>query len=218
MRRDNDRRVDRLGSYLKEEGILSLMQAQLSGTAFLIPSCNRFTSATVELCSASETDRIDRGGHHVRNIITHTARTACRHGCRRSDQHASGDAARGVRRRSNPPFHLQLPAGGDRRAAPAHRCHALAGARARVRRGFPADLVDPGRGRPNARRAARHDAEAHAVLGNGIRLEQMRGAVEGAAALRHQDRRPRHPLHPCEIQASGRPARHHHARLARFGH
>ena len=29
----------------------------------------------------------------------------------------------------------------------------------------------------NTRRATRHDAEAHAVLGNGIRLEQMRGAV-----------------------------------------
>ena len=41
---------------------------------------------------------------------------------------------------------------------------------------------------------------------------------EGAAAFHHRDRRPRHPLHPREIQASGCAAGHHHARLARFGH
>ena len=78
--------------------------------------------------------------------------------------------------------------------------------------------VDPSSAGANARRATRHDAETHPVLGNGIRLEQVRGASEGAAAFHHRDRRPRHPLHPREIQASGCAAGHHHARLARFGH
>ena len=118
----------------------------------------------------------------------------------------------------NPPFHSQLPAGGDRRATPAHRCHALARARAGVRRSFPADLVDPGAAGDNARRATRHDAETHPVLGNGIRLEQVRGAPEGVAAFRHRTRRAGHPLHPREIEASGCAAGHHHAWLARFGH
>ena len=99
------------------------------------------------------------------------------------------------------PFDRQLPRGRPHRASPAHRRHAMAGARARIRRGFPADLVDPGDDGANARRATRHHAEAHAVLGNGIRLEQVRGAVEGTAEFRHRDRRRRHPFHPREVRS-----------------
>ena len=85
------------------------------------------------------------------------------------------------------PFTVSFPQEEIDRATPAHRRHALARARAGVRRSFPADLVDPVGGRRNTRRATRHDAETHPVLGNGLRLEQVRGAPEGAAAFRHRD-------------------------------
>ena len=115
------------------------------------------------------------------------------------------------------PFTVSFPQEEIDRTAPAHRRHALAGARVGVRRSFSVDLGDLV-GRRHTRRATRHDAKAHPVLGNGIRLEQVRGAPEGAAAFRHRARRARHPFHPREIEASGCAARDHHPRLAGFGH
>ena len=58
------------------------------------------------------------------------------------------------------------------------------------------------------------DPGAGALLGHRLRLARLRGALRGAAALRHRDRRGRHPLHPRALGARGRPAAHRHARVA----
>ena len=63
-------------------------------------------------------------------------------------------------------------------------------------------------------RAARDDPGARRLLGDGLRLAHVRGALCGPAALRHRDRRGRHPLHPRPLQARGRAAADRHARLA----
>src|SRR5215831_19986314 len=94
----------------------------------------------------------------------------------------------------------------------------MAGAGTGIRRRFPADLVDPGGGGANTRRAARHDAKTHPVLGDGLRLEQVRGAFEIAAALHDADRRSGYPLHPCEVEAPERASDDRDAWLAGFGH
>ena len=136
-------------------------------------------------CSTTQRHRATKETDHVHSIpgakstrlSCHIGdRIACRFGRRGRVQLLLISAGSGGRSEFDPPLHRQLPAGRDRRAAPAHRCHALARARVGVRRSFPADLVDPG-GRRHTRRATRHDAETHPVLGNGIRLEQVRGAV-----------------------------------------
>ncbi len=53
-----------------------------------------------------------------------------------------------------------------------------------------------------------------ALLGDGLRLARVRAALRRAAALRHRDRRGRHPLHPRPLRARGRAAAHRHARMA----
>ena len=50
------------------------------------------------------------------------------------------------------------------------------------------------------------------------RLAQGRGADQRLSELRHRDRRARHPLHPCEVEASKRAAADRHPRLAGLGH
>ena len=67
-------------------------------------------------------------------------------------------------------------------------------------------------------RAARDHAGARALLGDGLRLEQVRGEAERPAELHDRDRRAGHPLHPRPLAARGRAAAHRHARLARLDH
>ena len=101
------------------------------------------------------------------------------------------------------PFQAEILGGPDRRPAPAHRVDALAeqGARPRSDAGHPAGAA----------------AGAGALLGRGLRLRPARGAAERAAAVHHRDRRARDPLHPRALEARGRAAADHHARLARLG-
>ena len=39
------------------------------------------------------------------------------------------------------------------------------------------------------------------LLGDGLRLAQVRGEAQRPAALRHRDRRARHPFHPRSLEA-----------------
>ena len=70
---------------------------------------------------------------------------------------------------------------------------------------------DPGR-------AARDDPGARALLGDGLRLAQVRGEAERPAAVHDRDRRAGHPLHPRPLEARRRVAAHRHARMARLDH
>ena len=56
------------------------------------------------------------------------------------------------------------------------------------------------------------------LLGDRLRLAEVRGEAERAAAVHHQDRRAGHPLHPRPLAARERAAADHHARLARLDH
>ena len=47
---------------------------------------------------------------------------------------------------------------------------------------------------------------------------KVRGATQRAAAIRHRDRRARHPFHPRALEARECAADHRHARLARLDH
>ena len=102
------------------------------------------------------------------------------------------------------PVPNRLRGGGARRPAPAHRRDQVARARDGRRR--------------LAGRAARDHAGPRALLGDGLRLEQVRGAAERPAELRDRDRRAGHPLHPRPLAARGRAAADRHARLARLDH
>ena len=87
----------------------------------------------------------------------------------------------------------------------------------------PADRRDPmarardGR-RRHAGRAARDDPEARRLLARPARLAEGRSEDQLLSELRHRDRRARHPLHPCEVEASRCAAADRHPRLARIGH
>ena len=53
-----------------------------------------------------------------------------------------------------------------------------------------------------ARRAARDDSEARALLGDGLRLAQgARPKLKCPAAVHHRDRRAGHPLHSRSLEA-----------------
>ena len=69
-----------------------------------------------------------------------------------------------------------------------------------------------------AGRAAGDDAGARALLGDRVRLAQVRGQAQLGAQLHHRDRRARHPLRPRSLQARGRAAARRLPRMARFGH
>src|SRR5215467_4711123 len=69
----------------------------------------------------------------------------------------------------------------DRRPAPAHRRDAVA--------------REGNRRRSNARRAPRDDAGTRALLGDRVRLAQVRGETERPPAVHDRDRWARHPLH-----------------------
>ena len=71
---------------------------------------------------------------------------------------------------------------------------------------------------PIAGRAIRDDAEARAVLGDGVRLAQDRGEAECAAAVHHRDRRARHSFHSCAFEARECAADDRHAWMAGFDH
>ncbi|CAA9543748.1 MAG: Epoxide hydrolase, partial [uncultured Thermomicrobiales bacterium] len=107
-------------------------------------------------------------------------------------------------RRRHPPLPRPGARRGARRPAPAHRRDPVA--RPGDRRGYL-----PGR-------AAGHDAGARAPLGDRLRLAEGGGAAAGPAAVRHRDRRARHPLHPRPLAGAERPAADRHPRLARLGH
>ena len=80
-------------------------------------------------------------------------------------------------------------------------------------------LADQGaRRRPLAGRAAGDDPGARPLLERRVRLAQVRGEAERAAAVHDRDRRGRDPLHPRAVAARGRAAADHDARLARLGH
>ncbi len=56
------------------------------------------------------------------------------------------------------------------------------------------------------------------LLGDRLRLEQDAGQARRLAAVHHQDRRARHPLHPCPLEARQRAADHRHPWLAGLDH
>ena len=64
--------------------------------------------------------------------------------------------------------------------------------------------------------AAGEDPGTRPVLGNRLRLAQGGGEAECAAAVRDDDRRGRHPVHPRPVSSSERDAADHDARLARL--
>src|SRR4051794_14059495 len=107
-------------------------------------------------------------------------------------------------RHSDPPIHDRDSRVGARGPACSHRGHAVAKQGARRR--------------SVAGRAAGDAAGARALLDDRLRLAQVRGEAQRAAAVHDRDRRGRDPLHPRAVQARGRHAAGHDARLARLGH
>src|SRR4029077_21221950 len=80
-------------------------------------------------------------------------------------------------------------------------------------------LAYPGAGRRSfAARAARDNPGARSLLGGRLRLAQVRGETERAAAVRDRDRRGGYPLYPRDVTERERGAADHDARLARLGH
>src|SRR6476660_2134680 len=73
------------------------------------------------------------------------------------------------------------------------------------------------RGRSIARRSAQDDAATRTVLGDAVRLAQMRGEAERAAELHHRDRWPGYSFHPRSVQARRCIAADRDAWMARFG-
>src|SRR5215469_10614126 len=69
-----------------------------------------------------------------------------------------------------------------------------------------------------ARRTARDDAEGRSLLGDRIRLGEVRGKAECAPALHDRDRWAGHPLYPRSFEAGERAATHRHSRMARLDH
>src|SRR3954447_9386587 len=131
---------------------------------------------------------------------------ACRHRTTvptKEDPHGSRD--RTVSRRNyDPAVHDRVPRRRPQGPAFAHRGHAVAkkGARRRSVTG----------------RAVGDAAGARALLDDRVRLAQVRGTTERAAAVHDRDRRGGHPLHPRALQARGRHAADHDPRLARLDH
>ena len=66
-----------------------------------------------------------------------------------------------------------------------------------------------------AGRAARAHAGPRSLLGDRVRLAQVRGAAERRPELHHRDRRAGYPLHPRAFQARGRAPAGRLPRLAR---
>ena len=165
-----------------------------------IPSCNRFAAADGGFVCPRERCAVEE---HVmpamslsptrRELLAATAAAgAISLFPRTLRAAAASDAIR--------PFTVEHPAGRDRRAAPARGGDALA---------RPRD----GR-QPVARRTTRQAQAAGRLLGHRLRLAQGRGQPERPAAVHDRDRRPRHPLHPHQVEASERAARHHDPWLA----
>ena len=124
--------------------------------------------------------------------------------CRRHGRHNPQGAQDGRDQCRNPPVPLRSVERRTHRSEETRCRNQMAGART-------------GSGR-HARRAARNDAEARAVLGDGARLAEMRGQDQRGAELRHRNRRSRHSFHPRPLQARTCAADHHHAWLARLDH
>ena len=109
-------------------------------------------------------------------------------------------AERSSGRHHDPAVHGRDPRGGSRGPAGAHRRDALP--REGDRRGRLAG------------RAARAHAGPRSLLGDRVRLAQVRGAAERRPELHHRDRRAGHPLRPRPLQARGRAAARRLPRLA----
>ena len=102
------------------------------------------------------------------------------------------------------PFHIDVPELGVGRASQTHSGDTVA---------------RPGnRDGHIARRAARDDAETRALLGDGLRLAQMRSETERPAAFHHRDRRARHSFHSRPFETRECAAAHRYARMARLDH
>ena len=102
------------------------------------------------------------------------------------------------------PFHVEIPLTGLGGPASPHRCG-------------PAALQGAGR-RSLAGRATGDDPGARALLAERLRLAQVRGEAERAAAIQDRDRRGGRPLHPREVATRERLAADHHSRVARLDH
>ena len=113
-------------------------------------------------------------------------------------------AQTGSERRRDSPVSGGLFGGGADRAAQARNRDPVARARDGQRR--------------LAGRAARDDAGARALLGDRLRLAQVRGETERPAELHHRDRRAGHPFHSRPLPARGRAAADRHPRVARLDH
>jgi hypothetical protein len=119
------------------------------------------------------------------------------------DPHAGHDRELGGRG-SDPAVHdPRSPRGGTQGTAGAH-C------------GYP--LAQQGtRRRPVAGRAAGDDPGTWALLGDRLRLAQVRGEAERAAAVQDGHRRGGHPFHSREVAAFRCSATDHDARMAGLG-
>src|SRR5580698_4574087 len=69
-----------------------------------------------------------------------------------------------------------------------------------------------------ARSSARDDSETRSLLGERIRLAQVRGETECSTEFHDRDRRPRHSLHSRPVETRESASAHCYARLARFDH
>ena len=109
-----------------------------------------------------------------------------------------------VRRSVHPSLQRAGTARRARRPAPAHQRHALA-RQGNRRRSVAGDAVGQAAG-------------ARSLLGHGLRLAEGGGEAQCPAAVRHDDRRARHSLHPRPLPSSKCPARHHYPWLAGVRH
>ena len=102
------------------------------------------------------------------------------------------------------PFHVNVPEAELDRIAQAHQRDQVA----RTGNGH----------RCVARRTARDDSGAGALLGDRIRLAQDRGEAERPAAVHHRDRRAGHSFHSRPFETRKCAAADRHARMARLDH
>ena len=102
------------------------------------------------------------------------------------------------------PFQVSVPEAELTELAPAHQRDQVA-------------RTGTGRG-CIARRAARDDAEARALLGDRLRLAEGGGEAQCPAAVHHRDRWAGHPLHSRSLETRRGVAAHRDARMARLDH
>ena len=125
-------------------------------------------------------------------------------GGRRCRSRSRLHASRRDRARVDPPIPRRDPRSGDRRSASARRRHALA-------RGETVGDTTQGVRLSTMQALADYWLNRHD-------WRRRRGPVQRLSAVRHRDRRRRHPLRPRPFEARGCPAADRHPRLARLDH